>query len=720
MKFLDPYNLISLQHELIMSIGTYDETDEILKCFSLRAIKTLNLKRIHIIQKEDINLDIKDQVFSIPPLNNSFLEDNNRLAKYRYSQTPTNSEYIEEIKCDRTYFYCFSIKNLGFMFLERRLKPFGESLLQALVAPISRFGMAYLNKHQFLLNIKQKETIEEISMDLELDKLKFETILGAISDSVIAINIYKEIIFANNSAYKFLNTGFKCKEFTKKYYEYFRLYELVGNKDITRSLELLAIKDKKWSPEDPVLFKAKGLDPIVCEIKVQEIKSKNSKTDEGFYVITFHDITEAYEMEKFLSWQASHDPLTEINNRIGFDREFEAVINDKKSEHHALICLDLDRFKHVNDIGGHLAGDNLLKQVSCLIQREMGENDVLGRIGGDEFCILLKNCTMEYAKDISERVLETIKRLRFQWDDNIFTIGVSIGLTEITPKDTDSGLIFFRADEACMRSKQNGRNQVSLSQDLLEPKENSTSKINYINYINKSLASDESDFNFILYQQQIKSLSDKEKDHIEILLRMNYKDKVILPNAFLPSAERYGMVSSIDYWVVKNALEYLENDDSMDVNVNLSGVTLSDRNALREIKELIEDHPKAAKSLCLEITETAIITNLTKCLKFMEIMGDLGVTFALDDFGTGLSSFGNLKNLPVKYLKIDGSFIRDIYKNEIDQIVVKSINEAAKAMKLKTVAEFVENQSIYDVVSDIGLDFAQGFHLNEPEILQLH
>ena len=201
---------------------------------------------------------------------------------------------------------------------------------------------------------------------------------------------------------------------------------------------------------------------------------------------------------------------------------------------------------------------------------------------------------------------------------------------------------------------------------------------------------------------------------------MNYQDKVILPNSFLPSAERYGMVSSVDYWVVKNALQYLEYDDSMDVNVNLSGVTLSDCIALRELKALIEDHPKAAKSLCLEITETAIITNLTKCLRFMEVMGDLGVTFALDDFGTGLSSFGNLKNLPVKYLKIDGSFIRDIYKNEIDQIVVKSINEAAKAMKLKTVAEYVENQSIYDVVSDIGLDFAQGFHLNEPEILQLH
>ncbi|MGK0272889.1 MAG: EAL domain-containing protein (putative c-di-GMP-specific phosphodiesterase class I) [Cocleimonas sp.] len=214
------------------------------------------------------------------------------------------------------------------------------------------------------------------------------------------------------------------------------------------------------------------------------------------------------------------------------------------------------------------------------------------------------------------------------------SIGVSIGVSEIRPIDNDANTVFFRADEACMRSKQNGRNQVTLAHQFSDDKLYED-KINYISYMNKSLSTDENDFKFVLYQQKIKSMSEKEKDHVEILLRMNYQNKIIQPNAFLPTAERYGKISAIDLWVVQNAFEYIKRNKDLDVNVNLSGNTLSDDKAMEQLYKLIQQHPVEAKSLCLEITETSAITNLSKCISFMEKTRELGVTFALDDFGTG-------------------------------------------------------------------------------------
>ena len=720
-KTLDPTSLFSLQHELILSIGTFNNSEELFKKFSLRAIKTLNLKRIHILQIENESLEVSSNNFSIPPSSSSFFDKNIELTRYQDFVVPQDTAFIEEIKIANSYIYSFSVKDLGYMFLERRVKPFEDSLIQALVTPISRFSMSYSNRQQFLLNIKQKETIEKISNTLEQDKLKFEAILGAITDGVIAINTKKEIFYANNSAHKFLNRDDNSAPLNKKYYEYFRLFNLNDEKDITRELELLARQEIIWAPDKPVLLKANEASTIICEINVQEIRdrSENAIFNEIYYVITFHDITEAHKMEQVLAWQAMHDPLTEILNRTGFDREFNSEIANNQIDHHALICMDLDRFKQVNDIGGHLAGDSLLKQIADLMRQEIRDTDILARVGGDEFCILAKKCDIKYAHDLAERILVKVIRFRLQWKENIFGIGVSIGVSEIKPDDNDPTIVFFRADEASMRSKQNGRNQVTLAHEFSTNKPNEK-KINYINYINKSLSNDETDFKFILYQQQIKAMAEEERDHIEILLRMSYQNKIIQPNAFLPTAERYGKISAIDFWVVKNALAYIKLGNGIDINVNLSGITLSDNKEMERLYSLISQHPIEAQSLCLEITETAAITNLSKCINFMDKATELGVTFALDDFGTGLSSFGNLKNLPVKYLKIDGSFIKDICDNKIDQIVVKSINEAAKAMNLKTVAEYVENQAVLDKISHIGIDYAQGYHLNKPELLQLH
>ncbi|WP_299878140.1 EAL domain-containing protein [uncultured Cocleimonas sp.] len=723
MILCEPENLISLQHELLMSIGTHTSPEALLKEFSFKAIKTLNLKRIHFFQKSNKHVGIRKKTFCIPLSAKDIIAENPKLERYCVNHLPTENGYIEEIEHNGSFFYSFGIKNFGYILLERRLKAFDQSLIQALIPPILRFCIAYLSRKQFELNTKQRNKIHEISSALRLDKQKFETILGAIKDGVIAININKKIFFANDSAYVYMDVENNAK-FDKKYYEYFRLFNIDLSEDITRKLENYAMKSTTWSPKEPIVFKTESGKTSVCEINVQKIKDRRQSQIGGdfYFVITFHDITETYEMEQTLAWQATHDHLTQCLNRSGFEKILDHIVIKNKSNNHALIYMDLDRFKYVNDLGGHLAGDALLKQISGMMQQEIRESDHLARVGGDEFCIITRRCETKYAMELAERIREKVERLRFQWEENIFTIGISLGVASIKPKDKDADLVFFRADDACMLSKNNGRNQVTLAQEVPEnaSKIDPTRQINYINYVNKSLSVFDNTYKFVLFQQQIKAISENEKDHIEILLRMEHNNKIIMPNAFLPAAERYGKIAAIDLWVLKNSLEYIKHCKNIDVNVNLSGITLSDDGARKQLYEMISAHPEEAKSLCLEITETVAITNLTKCIRFMNNASQYGVSFALDDFGTGVSSFGYLKNLPVKYLKIDGSFIRDICNNEIDQIVVRSITDAAKAMSIQTVAEFVEDAEILNKISEIGVDFAQGYHLNKPERLEIH
>jgi diguanylate cyclase (GGDEF)-like protein len=446
---------------------------------------------------------------------------------------------------------------------------------------------------------------------------------------------------------------------------------------------------------------------------------------EQYFVSTFHDISETYQMEQKLKWQATHDPLTQCLNRRGFEEQLKGLVETTgRQSNHALICMDLDRFKHVNDIGGHSAGDALLQQVTVLMQQEIRESDFLARVGGDEYCIILYETTRQESMEVAERIRKQIDRLRFKWEDNIFTIGISLGVSEITPEENDTDAIFLRADEACMSSKENGRNQVTFAHivDVLDDSGESQSTewlhMNYLNCVNKSLSDSDDEYQIVLFKQDIRSIADETlPDHQEVLIRIEYQNRFILPNAFLPAAERCGKVCDIDLWVLANTLEYLVNNQDVYLNVNISGVTLSDDASRSKIFELICEYPREAKQLCIEITETAAITNLTKCIAFVERISNLGVSFALDDFGTGVSSFHYLKNLPVKYLKIDGSFIEDICSNKIDEIVVQSIVAAASAMKIKTVAEYVSNEKILSRVKDLGIDYAQGFCLSRPEEL---
>jgi Amt family ammonium transporter len=391
------------------------------------------------------------------------------------------------------------------------------------------------------------------------------------------------------------------------------------------------------------------------------------------------------------------------------------VVYRNNTSNHVLLFLDLDRFKIVNDVCGHQAGDLLLQQISEIISIDIRATDVLSRLGGDEFGIILHDCTLEYALDLAERIKQSVAKYRFSWEKSLFSIGVSIGVSNIDKLTTDVEKIMSQADMACYSAKENGRNQVYLAEtnqeDLVDQKTNT----NFVSLVNSAIEENR----LILYGQIIEPLTNKETEspHIEILLRMTDGDKLIPPDAFLPIAERYGKIRDIDLWVLNKSIEYLKKNQHYHININLSGVTLSDGNALAEIVETVESNPEEASRICFEITETAVITNLDKCVTFIKDLQVFGCTFALDDFGSGLSSFSYLKHLPVKYLKIDGSFIKDICNNRTDEIVVSSIHQTAKALSIKTVAEYVSNDEIYNAVKNIGIDFAQGYKIGKPQPL---
>ena len=720
-----PQNLIMLQHELLMSLGVSVVPEETLKTFAMRTIKALNLRCVYVLEKDNPILGLESAIHRVPLAAAEFSRYKH-LKKFDHCGFPDASNFIEEILVDSHYWYCFSLKNLGYMIFERRGKALDASVINALVAPIARFTQAYVDRKQFLLNESHRQHIKIISDRVQSEKYRLEHIFRTIKDGVLVLDNDGQVYFANLAAHKLLGLE-ENYSLEDHFTYYFRILEIATKIDLTRTIAEFCEKTGEWSANEPVILKTWEDKEVIVRLIVKGMRDTKGAENitEQYFVSTFHDISEAYQMEQKLKWQATHDPLTQCLNRRGFENELKDLVRlTNRQKNRALICMDLDRFKHVNDIGGHSAGDALLQQITVLMQQEIRDTDFLARVGGDEYCIILNDTTRHEAMEVAERIRKQIDRLRFKWEDNMFTIGISLGVSEIMPNENDTDAIFLRTDEACMVSKENGRNQVTFAhiptgEDSDESSQDSEwLHMNYMNCVNKALSEKDDEYQIILYKQDVCSIANTSlPDHQEVLIRIQYQDRLILPNAFLPAAERCGKVCDIDLWVLANTLEYLVEHKAIHLNVNISGVTLSDDASRSKIFELICEYPKEAQQLCIEITETAAITNLTKCIAFMEKVSNLGVSFALDDFGTGVSSFHYLKNLPVKYLKIDGSFIEDICSNKIDEIVVQSIVAAARAMQIKTVAEYVSNEDILSRVMDLGIDYAQGYYLSRPEEL---
>jgi len=440
-------------------------------------------------------------------------------------------------------------------------------------------------------------------------------------------------------------------------------------------------------------------------------------------VLVFHDVTVTLNLARELSHQASHDALTGVPNRREFERRLSELLARPfgPGETHFLCYLDLDQFKVVNDTCGHVAGDELLRQVTALLRSHLRASDVLARLGGDEFGLILQACPRHRALELAETFREAIAEFRFAWESKVFSIGVSIGVVELDSHQRDLGGVLSSADAACYAAKEGGRNRVHLYQPDDDRLLEQHGQMQWVTRLQAALDQDQ----LRLYVQPIVPLNapDRNRVHFEILVRLEESGKIIQPGAFLPAAERYNLMPRIDQWVVNNTLAWLgdrfRRHGQLDgvYCINLSGASLSDERFRQTLRSTLEQTRLPPGSICFEITETAAVANLSKVVHFIGEVKQLGCAFALDDFGCGLSSFAYLKTLPVDFLKIDGSFIRDIERDPIDMAMVQAINTIGHTMGLQTIAEFVESESVMHRLAELGLDYAQGYFLGEPRPL---
>ncbi|WP_432470717.1 MASE3 domain-containing protein [Amphritea sp. HPY] len=453
-----------------------------------------------------------------------------------------------------------------------------------------------------------------------------------------------------------------------------------------------------------------------------DLRTYKVADDNGAFKFAIHvmdDITESRRFAEEISYQASHDMLTGLINRREFERHLQEVVRSSHSSDttHVLCYLDLDQFKVVNDSSGHVAGDELLRQLAFLLKKQLRQHDTLARIGGDEFAILLEHCSLEKAEAIANEIRELIAEFRFHWQKQIFTIGASLGLTEITSRTQNSTEALKQADMACYAAKDAGRNRVHLFKADDEQLALKQGEIFWANEIKSALC----DNRLELFAQTIKPLKSSPYDcGYEILLRLRSKDgELIAPGRFLPAAERYNLSFRIDRWVVDNAFLWIHKNLQKIghiefFSINLSGQSIGDEALLNHIINLTNEFKLPTSRIKFEITETAAIANLNAAYRFIQTLKKHGYSFALDDFGSGLSSFAYLKNLPVDYLKIDGMFVKDIADDLIDEAMTRSINDIGQVMGMKTIAEFVESQVIEERLIAIGVDYAQGYHVSKP------
>lgn len=428
------------------------------------------------------------------------------------------------------------------------------------------------------------------------------------------------------------------------------------------------------------------------------------------------------EATRQLRHQAHHDDLTGLVNRREFERRLERVLKSTQDHgtHHVFCYMDLDQFKIVNDTCGHHAGDDLLRQISLLLNNRVRDRDTLARLGGDEFGLLLENCAVADAFLIAEELREMVQDFRYIYQDKIFTIGVSIGMVAITPDFNNIGSIMSAADTACYAAKDNGRNRIHLFQAQDEDVAKRHGEMEWVGRLTRAMEENQ----FCLFCQPILSLTDTgdPQRYFEVLLRKHDVDgKLVPPMAFIPAAERYDLMVSIDRWVIRNTManyrQLLDNNQNQSdcvFTINLSGVSLNDPSLLGFIHEQLTIFAIPPQAICFEITETSAIVNLGNTMELMYSLKKLGCRFLLDDFGSGMSSFAYLKNLPVDFLKMDGAYVKDIATNSIDLAMVQSIHSIAEAMKIKTIAEFVESAKVVELLRTIGVHYGQGFHLGRP------
>ena len=549
------------------------------------------------------------------------------------------------------------------------------------------------------------------------EKESAQITLQSIGDGVITTDANSNVEYINPVAEEL--TGWKVDDASgRSIDEIFRGFHEETCEPLENPLAVSIRRDRAIKSVRPTLLIRRDGNELYIESTASPIRDGKGSVTGG--VLVFHDVSESRELNRRLSYHASHDILTGLVNRREFENRLERALKSARAREtsYALLYLDLDQFKIVNDSCGHSAGDALLGQLGALLKSKIRWRDTLARLGGDEFGVLLESCSLEEAMNTAETLRLAIGEYKFVWEERNFRLGVSIGVVPITAENEDVAALLSAADSACAAAKEAGRNRIHSFQendiDLMRRRR----EMQWAARINNALEEDR----FELFRQTIRPLQvEEEGAHYEILLRMRDENGgIISPGLFIEAAERYGITPNIDRWVIRSTLRWLvseadERERLAMCSINLSGQSLGDEKFLPFVIDQFQMSGIDASKICFEITETAAIASYSQANRFINALKELGCMFALDDFGTGLSSFGYLKHFPVDFLKIDGSFVKEILHDPIDREMVRSINEIGHLTGKKTIAEFAENEEIITMLRGMGIDYAQGYGVSEPK-----
>ena len=562
---------------------------------------------------------------------------------------------------------------------------------------------------------------KSLEVSLSRSKRQAQYTLESISEGVITTDNDGRIDYMNLSAENLLGTN-RDDAAGHRVGELFTLVDDADRRPLGDPVErCLAMRRRVNMGRRAVMVSIDGEIEHSVEITASPVRGLGDSISGT--VVVFHDVSELRGLTRKMSYQATHDPLTGLVNRREFERRLDEAMDSAHAEEavHMLFYMDLDRFKAVNDTCGHLAGDNMLREVAALIKNEVRDSDYVGRLGGDEFGSLLIGCPIEKARQIATDICNAVANYRFVWKDKIFNIGVSIGLVEISHASGTLQDVLSAADSACYMAKQQGRGKVHIYSAHDEAMARERGDIQWLRQLQTALHED----GFELAVQPIIAMTGKADSgpSVEVLIRLTDGRGHRTDSAeFLRPAERYQMMPQIDRWVVNTALGAIASGEiklsaRRSCAINLSSQTLGDETFLGFVVDSLDRTGVAPSAICFEVTEAAILSNVQHAQRFIEVLHGIGSEFSLDDFGSGLGSFSSLKHLPIDYLKIDGTYTRNLQTDLVNQEMVGAMIKLARTMQFRIVAEQVEHQEDFDWLRDNGVDFVQGYFIEAPAAL---
>ena len=573
-------------------------------------------------------------------------------------------------------------------------------------------------------SLKQKQEVHQAltravasEQALQAEKDQAEVTLHSIGDAVITVDRTGRIEYMNPIAEDLLGCPLGEIRGTPLG-KVMRLIDEDSGALLTNPVDLCLDSGERIAEGNHKLLQRHDGEQIAIADSAAPIRSRQGELTG--VVMVFHDVGPARKLARQLCFQAHHDPLTGLYNRREFESQLERLLESAQGDdlQHAMCYIDLDQFKVVNDVCGHGAGDELLRQLSALLQRQVREADVLARLGGDEFGVLLTHCSADQAVRIAENIRSAVRDFRFLFGERSFEIGASIGVVAITAQSRSVSELMSASDIACYAAKDSGRDRVHLFEHSDAELSERRGEMNWVSEIHSAL--DEQRF-YLLYQPIVALSGDSSgrPAHYEFLLRMRGKDgSEVLPMAFLPAAERYHLMARIDSWVVDAVMTLLSESVRLPgqggILINLSGTSLADPGFVDFLERRVLSAAIPASQVCFEITESSAISNLRTIAGAIKRLRALGCSFALDDFGSGLSAFGYLKQLEIDYIKIDGSIVRNMMVNELDASMVRAINDIGHAVGVRTIAEFIETPEVRECLVDLGVDFGQGHCIAVP------